>query len=94
MRQKVVELRPYLVDHALTIDDLPDWVKLQFKEGGDHALPPREGSGVDYAFGNIVNDPSPRYHYLPQSVEARFVTIIATGIAQGEVLNVGEIDIF
>ena len=54
MRQKVVELRPYLVDHALTIDDLPDWVKLQFKEGGDHALPPREGSGVDYAFGNIV----------------------------------------
>ena len=51
-------------------------------------------SAGDYAFGNIVNDPSPRYHYLPQSVEARFVTIIATGIAQGEVLNVGEIDIF
>ena len=51
-------------------------------------------SAGDYTFGNIVNDPSPRYHYLPQSVEARFVTIIATGIAQGEVLNVGEIDIF
>lgn len=51
-------------------------------------------SAGDYAFGNIINDPSPRYHYLPQSVEARFVTIIATGIAQGEVLNVGEIDIF
>ena len=51
-------------------------------------------SAGDYTFGNIVNDPSPRYHYLSQSVEARFVTIIATGIAQGEVLNVGEIDIF
>ena len=51
-------------------------------------------SAGDYTFGNIVNDPSPRYHYFPQSVEARFVTIIATGIAQGEVLNVGEIDIF
>ena len=51
-------------------------------------------SAGDYTFGNIINDPSPRYHYLSQSVEARFVTIIATGIAQGEVLNVGEIDIF
>lgn len=54
MRQKVVSLRPYLVENALTIDDLPEWVKLQFKEGGDGALPPREGSGVDYAFGNIL----------------------------------------
>lgn len=53
-RAKIAEMRPYLVDHALTIDDLPTWVKMQFKEGGAHALPPREGSGVDYAFGNIA----------------------------------------
>ncbi len=53
-RAKIAEMRPYLVDHALTIDDLPEWVKMQFKEGGAHALPPREGSGVDYAFGNIA----------------------------------------
>lgn len=53
-RAKIAELRPYLVDHALTIDDLPTWVKMQFKEGGAHALPPHEGSGVDYAFGNIA----------------------------------------
>lgn len=54
MRQKIVEFRPYLVDRYLSIDDLPEWVKLQFKEGGEKALPPREGSGVDYAFGNIA----------------------------------------
>ena len=51
-------------------------------------------SAGDYTFGNIINDPTPRYHYLPQSVEARYLTIIATGLAQGDKLTVGEIDIY
>ncbi|MBR4986296.1 MAG: MMPL family transporter, partial [Proteobacteria bacterium] len=53
-KDKIRELRRYLVDKPLTIDDLPEWVRLQFKESGEHPLPPRPESGVDYAFGNLL----------------------------------------
>lgn len=53
-KEKIREFRKYLIDHPIAIDDLPDWVKLQFKEGGQHPLPPRPESNVDYAFGNIA----------------------------------------
>ncbi|MBQ8036488.1 MAG: MMPL family transporter [Proteobacteria bacterium] len=53
-KEKIRQLRSYLVDKPLTIDDLPEWAKLQFKESGEHPLPPRPESGVDYAFGNIL----------------------------------------
>ena len=52
-KKNIQDFRRYFVDHTVSIDDLPEWVKVQFKEGGEHPLPPREGSGVDYAFGNI-----------------------------------------
>ena len=39
--------------HELSFNDLPSWVKLQFKESGLKPLPPRQDSGVDYAFGNV-----------------------------------------
>ncbi len=52
-KKKIQDLRRYFVENTVSIDDLPEWVKIQFKEGGEHPLPPREGSGVDYAFGNI-----------------------------------------
>lgn len=53
-KEKIRDLRKYLVDKPLTIDDLPEWAKLQFKESGEHPLAPRPESGVDYAFGNIL----------------------------------------
>lgn len=53
-KQQIIDFRRYLVDTPIHVDDLPEWVKLQFKEGGDHPLPPRPDSGVDYAFGNIA----------------------------------------
>ncbi len=53
-KQKIVEFRKYLVDQPLAVDDLPEWCKLKFREGGEHPLPPRPESGVDYAFGNIA----------------------------------------
>ena len=53
-KQKIASFRHYLVDHTIGVDDLPEWTKLQFKESGEHPLPPRPESGVDYAFGNIA----------------------------------------
>lgn len=52
-RDQIVGLRHFLVDKSIDIDSLPEWVKLQFKEIGPNPLPPRAGSGVDYAFGNL-----------------------------------------
>lgn len=53
-KEKIAQLRPYLVSTPLTIDDLPLWVKIQFKESGTAPLPARPESGVDFAFGNIA----------------------------------------
>ncbi|MFA5624762.1 MAG: MMPL family transporter [Bradymonadales bacterium] len=53
-KEKIAQLRPYLVTQPVNIDDLPLWVKLQFKESGVSPLPPRPDSGVDFSFGNIA----------------------------------------
>ncbi len=53
-KEKIREYRKYLVDKALTVEDLPEWIKLMFKESGEHPLPPRPGSKVDYTYGNIA----------------------------------------
>ena len=48
----------------------------------------------EYTFGNIVNEPSARYHYLPSGIEARYLLIQATQLASGNALCVGEIGVF
>ena len=48
----------------------------------------------EYTFGNIVNEPSARYHYLPSGIEARYLLIQATQLASGDALCVGEIGVF
>lgn len=53
-REEIEELRTFLVEKPISVDDLPPWVKLQFRETGATPAPPREGSGVDYAFGNVA----------------------------------------
>lgn len=53
-KQSIRDFRKYLVTETLGVDHLPEWVKIQFKESGNHPLPPRPESGVDYAFGNVA----------------------------------------
>ena len=53
-KQSIRDFRKYLVTETLNIDNLPEWVKLQFKESGNSPLPPRPESGVDYSFGNVA----------------------------------------
>jgi len=53
-QDQINALRTYLVKKPVSVDDLPGWVKMQFKESGVNPAPPRVGSGVDYAFGNIA----------------------------------------
>lgn len=48
----------------------------------------------EFTFGNIVNEPSARYHYLPSGINARFLRIVATRLASGEALCVGEFGVF
>lgn len=53
--QKAIRnFRKYLVDRPIGVDDLPEWVKFMFKEGGEKPLPVRPESGVDYSFGNLA----------------------------------------
>lgn len=48
-----------------------------------------------FEFGNLVNDPSKRYHYFKKAVTARYVCIQALEIAAGsKVMAIAELDIF
>lgn len=48
-----------------------------------------------FEFGNLINDPSKRYHYLKSTVKARYVKMEATEItANTGVAAVAEIDLF
>lgn len=48
-----------------------------------------------FEFGNLINDPTKRYHYFSAPVEARFVRIEASEIAEnGHVAAIAEIDLF
>lgn len=47
-----------------------------------------------FEFGNLINDPSKRYHYFKSPVTARYVRIEATEIAaNGKVVAVAEFDL-
>lgn len=49
----------------------------------------------EFTFGNLVNDPTKRYHYLKKPVTARYIRIAPmANIANGKVENIGELDIF
>lgn len=49
----------------------------------------------DFEFGNLINDPVKRYHYLKTAITARYVRIKATEIAaNGNILTVAELDFF
>lgn len=48
-----------------------------------------------FEFGNLINDPSKRFHYFKQPVSTRYVRIEATEIAaNGKVVAVAELDLF
>ncbi len=48
-----------------------------------------------FDFGNLINDPSKRYHYFKKSIEAAFIKIEVTEIARdGKQVAVAEIDLF
>ncbi|GAB3014354.1 hypothetical protein GCM10027051_17190 [Niabella terrae] len=50
---------------------------------------------TDFAFGNLINDPSKRTYTFPQSRSARYVRIEASGIAgDGKDLRIAELDFF
>lgn len=47
-----------------------------------------------FEFGNLINDPTKRYHYLKQPVESRYLRIEATEIAaEGKVVAIAELDV-
>ncbi len=48
----------------------------------------------EYTFGNIVNEPSTRRHHLPQAVQARYLRLEATQLANGDALCIGELGVF
>lgn len=48
-----------------------------------------------FVFGNLINDPTKRFHYFKKAVKARFVRIEATEIAAGgKAMTIAEIDLF
>jgi len=48
-----------------------------------------------FEFGNLINDPSKRYHHFKQTVKARYVQVEAAEIAtRTEAAALAEIDIF
>ena len=49
----------------------------------------------NFRFGNLINDPTKRYHYFNKPVTARYIRIEATKIAAGgNVLSIAELDLF
>ncbi len=48
-----------------------------------------------FTFGNLINDPTKRYNYLPASVKARYLRIDVSEIAAGKnEASIAELDIF
>ena len=48
-----------------------------------------------FTFGNLINDPTKRYHDLPASVKARYLRIDVSEIAAGKnAASIAELDIF
>ncbi len=48
-----------------------------------------------FDFGNLINDPSKRMHYLKQTITARYIRITASEITgQDQSLTIAELDFF
>ena len=48
-----------------------------------------------FEFGNLINDPTKRYHYFDANVKATYVRIVATKlVAKGTHVAVAELDFF
>ena len=48
-----------------------------------------------FVFGNLINDPTKRFHYFKQAVKAHYVRIETTEIAAGgKTVTIAEIDLF
>jgi alpha-L-fucosidase len=48
-----------------------------------------------FAFGNLVNDPTKRYHYFKEAVKTRFIRITAThSDTTGRKLNIAEMEVY
>lgn len=49
----------------------------------------------DFEFGNLINDPTKRFHYFKKPFQARYIRIDATEIAaKGKELTIAELDLF
>lgn len=49
----------------------------------------------EFVFGNLINDPTKRFHYFKQVVKARYMRFEATEIAAGgKIVTIAEIDLF
>ena len=49
----------------------------------------------NFRFGNLINDPTKRYHYFSKPVTARYIRIEATKIADdGNILSIAELDLY
>ena len=49
----------------------------------------------DFTFGNLVNDPTKRYHYFKKAVKARYIRLVATEVTSGaDFATMAELDIF
>ena len=47
-----------------------------------------------FEFGNLINDPSKRYHYFKKPVSTRYVRVEATEIAAGgKEVSMAELDL-
>lgn len=49
----------------------------------------------NFTFGNLINDPTKRYHYFPETVEGRYFRMVFTEIAGGDSsVSMAELDIY
>lgn len=48
-----------------------------------------------FTFGNLVNDPTKRYHYFKKPVTARYIRMVpTTNAATGKIENIAELDLY
>ena len=48
-----------------------------------------------FTFGNLINDPTKRYHHFKKTEKTRYIRIEATRIASGsKELSIAELDLF
>ncbi len=77
----------------------PQKVHAQGMMAKGHLLTSADGKNWQVAetfeFGNLINDPTRRFHYFKQPVKTRYVRIEASEIAaNGKVVSISEVDLF